>query len=129
MSQQHAQFEEEFHDGPSLSNAYQNNYVEPPSATYTTPILPQQLYVNMPAQKLQVHPQSVRQAGTGIGARVVLAIFSMIFIFGMFVVALAIGGGGGQESTLFALSVIFAFVFAFVVLLINLIVNLVSLKR
>jgi hypothetical protein len=128
MSQQHAQFEEEFHDGPSLSNAYQNNYVEPPSATYTTPILPQQLYVNMPAQKLQVHPQSVRRAGTGIGARVVLAIFSMIFIFGMFIVALIIGGSG-SESTLFALSVAFAFVFALVALLINLIVNLVSLKR
>jgi len=129
MSQQHAQFEEEFHDGPPPSNAYQNNYVEPPSVSYTTPIPQQPSYVNMPAQKLQVHPQSIRQAGTGIGARVVLAIFSMIFIFVMFVVALAIGGGGEQESALFALSVIFAFAFALVVLIINLIVNLVSLKR
>jgi hypothetical protein len=128
MSQQHAQFEEEFRDSSQPSNAYQDKYVEPPSVTYATPIPPQQSYVHMPAQKLQVPPQPIRQAGTGIGARVVLAIFSMIFIFGMFIVTLVVGGSG-SDSALFALSVIFAFVFALVILLINLIVNLVSLKR
>src|SRR5579859_5523817 len=34
MSQQHAQFEEEFRDGPQPHSSYQDGYAEQPSAAY-----------------------------------------------------------------------------------------------
>jgi hypothetical protein len=139
MSQQHAHFEEEFRDGPQPHNAYQDTYVEQPSATYPAPTPPLRAYAPQPQPQPQQHMnaqipmlltpvQNVKPAGTGIGARVFLAIVSMIFVFGMFMVALAMGAGT-QDRSLFALAVIFAFVFALVAFLINLIVNLVSLRR
>jgi len=137
MAQQHAQFEEEFRDGPQPHDSYQDNYVEQPSATYTTPVPPQRAYVppqqahgNIQGRLPLVPVQQTRPAGTGIGARVTLAIFSMIFMFGMFMVALAASAAFDSVRNVSAvLAVIFAFVFALVVLLINLIVNLVSLRR
>lgn len=135
MSQQHAQFEEEFRAGPQPHSSYQDGYAEQPLAAYTTPIPPLRTYAPQPqahapvqAPVLLAPAQNTRQAGTGVGARVFLAIVSMFFIFGMFVVTLATSRDG-QTNAVFALAVIFAFVFTLVVFLINLIVNLVSLKR
>lgn len=137
MSQQHAQFEEKFRDDPQPHNAYQDNYVEQPSATYPAPTPPLRAYGPQPQPQQHMNTQipmlltpvqNVKPAGTGIGARVFLAIVSMIFVFGMFMVALAMGAST-QDGSLFALAVIFAFVFALVAFLINLIVNLVSLRR
>lgn len=136
MSQQHAQFEEEFRDGPQPHISYHENYIDQPSAPYTTPVPPAQRYpsqtpnhvpLQTPVLLTPVQPMN-KQAGTGIGARVFLAIVSMLFVFGMFVVALAMSTVRVAGSV-FALAVIFAFVFALIVFLINLVVNLVSLKR
>jgi hypothetical protein len=135
MSQQHAQFEEEFRDGPQPHISYHDNYIDQPSASYPTPAPPVQGYpsqtqthVPLQAPMLLTPVQPIKQTGSGIGARVFLAIVSMLFVFGMFVVALAMSTVRVVGSV-FALAVIFAFVFALIVFLINLVVNLVSLKR
>ncbi len=124
MSQQHAQFEEEFRDGPQPQVTYQD-HPEAPSMVYTAPVSPPPVYMSVPGQKLQTPVQQNRQGGTGIGVRVVLAIFSMIFIFVMFVVTLAIASDNNPvHSPLGVLAILFALVFAVVVLIINLMVNL-----
>ncbi|HVU69477.1 MAG TPA: hypothetical protein VHD63_20250 [Ktedonobacteraceae bacterium] len=127
MSQQHAQFEEEFRDGPQPHMTYQEHH-DAPSVTYTAPVppVPPPLsYMGVPAQKLQAPVQQNKQGGTGIGVRVVLAIFSLFFVFTMFIVSLVIASNNNPvQSVLGVLAILFALGFAVVVLLINLIVNL-----
>ena len=124
MSQQHAQFEEEFRDGPQPHVTYQEHH-ETPSVTYTAPVPPPLSYMGVPAQKLQAPVQQNKQGGTGIGVRVVLAIFSLFFVFTMFIVSLAIASENNPvHSALGVLAILFALGFAVVVLLINLMVNL-----
>lgn len=123
MSQQHAQFEEEFHDGPRPRPSYQESYVKKPSVSYPPAIpAPTPTYTYMPGQKLQVPAQNSGQAS--IAGRIVLAIFSMIFIFGMFMAALAMSIHRSPVSDVAsALSIVFAFAFAIIVVILNLIVN------
>jgi len=127
MSQQHAQFEEEFRDGARVYAPHQGSYEETPSVSYTVPVPPpvQQPYMSMPGQKLQAPVQNTRQAGSGIGARVFLAIVSMILVMAMFLVALVISRLYDPVNNITGvLSVLFAFVFAVIVIIINLIVNI-----
>jgi hypothetical protein len=124
MSQQHAQFEEEFRDGPQPHIAYQETSIEPPSVSYTTPALPpMQLHVNIPAQKLQAPvSNSMRQAGSGTGSRVVLAIFSMLFILILFIIAIVSNTSYYPPPNAW-LALVLALIFAGVALWINVIVN------
>ena len=132
MSQQHAQFEEEFRDGPQPHNSHHENYVEQPSATYPAPTPPLRAYgpqpqapMNAQMPMLLTPVQNVKPASTGIGARVFLAIVSMIFVFSMFMVALAMSSVNSPVNNIASvLAIIFAFVFAVMVLLINLIINI-----
>lgn len=146
MSQQHAEFEGEFRDGPRPHEAYHENHMETPISSYMTSVPPQMsygqplhIYVNVPGQASQTPAQQSqpiqlarlqpvqqsRQEGTGLGVRVVLGIFSMLFVMIMFLVALSTVqssyySGYGMVGTL---AVFFSAFFAVVVLVINVIVN------
>lgn len=121
MSQQHAQFEEEFRDGPQPHVSYQENYVEPQPVTYSMPVPPPQMYVNMSGQKLLVPVQQIQQPGNNTGARLALAIVSMIFVFIMFLVAVAMSSIDYGPVPVVAF--VFALIFAAVVVILNLIFN------
>ena len=122
MSQQHAQFEGEFRDGPQPAPSYQEGYSGPQPVSYTVNVPPVQTYVNMPGQKLLAFdPQSGRAPGPG--ARLALAIVSLVFTFIMFIVALVIIGTSNFYTPLSPLAILFALIFAAIVLIINLIFN------
>ena len=124
MSQQ-AQFEEEFRDGPPLSS-YQGGYTGPQPVAYTPPVLPpSQSYAHMPGQKLQVHDMRNGQAPS-VGARLALAIVSMIFVFVMYMITLVFEGSVHYWDNSFMLSslaVFFALLFTGVVVLLNILFN------
>ncbi len=132
MSQQHAQFEEEFRDGPQPAYHsgysgpqptpdYQPGYSMPQPASYTASVPPNQSYVNVPGQKLLAYDLSSGRA-PGVGARLALSILSLIFTFIMFIVALAIVGSSRFDPfPMIPLTIVFALIFAGVVLIINLI--------
>lgn len=132
MSQQHAQFEEEFRDGPQATPLYHSGYSGPqpavddqpaPQSGYTASVPPTQSYVNVPGQKLLAYDLSSEHA-PGVGARLALSILSLIFTFVMFIVALAIVSGSRFDPfPMIPLAIFFALIFAGVVLIINLIFN------
>lgn len=123
MSQQHSQFfEEEFRDGPPSPASYQDSYASPPPAPYTVNVSPQgQSYATVPGQKLFVHDLNSGQTNS-TGARLALAIVSLVFVFIIYVIALfvyisipsSVGSG---------MAVLFALAFSLMTLLINLIFN------
>lgn len=117
MPQQHAQFEEEFRDGPQPHVSYQETYREPPPVTYSVPAPTPQLYVSIPGQNFQVQTQNT---GNNVGARLALAIVSMFFVFIMFIVAVATSGSYGPVA---ATAFVFALIFAVVVVILNVIFN------
>jgi hypothetical protein len=120
MSQQHAQFEGEFRDGPQPTPSYQEGYSGPQPVSYTVNVPPVQTYV--PGQKLLAYDlQSGRAPGPG--ARLALAIVSLVFTFIMFIVALVIIGTSNFYTPLSPLAILFALIFAAIVLIINLIFN------
>src|ERR1700732_2397130 len=124
MAQQYAQFEEEFRDGSQPHASYQENYVDLPSVSPITPVpQPRPSFVNMPAQKLLSPAQYSGQAAPGTGARVFLAIVSMLFVAGMFMVALVMSSLHDPVNNVASvLAILFAFVFAVLAVIINLIV-------
>jgi magnesium-transporting ATPase (P-type) len=120
MSQQYAQFEEEFRDGPQPHASYEEGYSEPPSFSYPA----RQSSRDMPDQKRQAPAQNTGQAASGIGARVFLAIVSMLFVCGMFLIALVMSSLHNPVNNVSSvLAILFAFVFAILAVLINLIIN------
>lgn len=121
MSQQHAQFEEEFRDGPQPHVSYQDNYSEPQPVAYSVPVPPPQMYVNMSGQKLLVPVQQIQRSGNNVGARLALAIVSIVFVFIMFVIAVATSGM--DYSPVAATAFIFALIFAVVVVILNIVFN------
>ena len=123
MSQQHAQFEEEFRDGPRPQPhvSYQDNYSEPQPVMYSTPVPPPQMYVNMAGQKLLVPVQPIQQSSNNTGARLALAIVSIFFVFIMFMIAVAMSGM--MYSPVAPTAIAFALLFAIVVVIINVVFN------
>lgn len=120
MSQQHAQFEEQFRDGPQPAPVYQDGYTGPQPVSYTVNVPPVQTYV--PGQKLLAYDlQSGRAPGPG--ARLALAIISLIFTFIMFVTALGISAASSFDFPLSPVAIFFALLFAVMVIIINLIFN------
>lgn len=132
MSQQHAQFEEEFRDGPQTASPYHSGYSGPqpavdyqpaPQSGYTASVPPAQSYVNVPGQKLLAYDLSTGHT-PGVGARLALSILSLIFTFIMFTVALVVVGVSRSDPfPMIPLAIFFALIFAGVVLIINLIFN------
>lgn len=147
MSQQHAEFEGEFRDGPRPHEAYHENQMETPISSYMTSVPPQMsygqplhIYVNVPGQAPQtptpqhqplqqprLQPvQQPRQDTTGLGVRVVLGIFSMLFVMIMFLVALSMVQDSWYNSAagpMGLMAILFALAFASLVLIINVVVN------
>lgn len=123
MSQQHAQFEEEFRDGPPPSVSYESGYTGPQPVSYTTSAPPPvQSYVLAPGQKLLVQEPHERPNSTG--ARLALAIVSLIFLFITYMIALAVTIAERHEpSTATSLSIFFALIFSVVTIIINIIFN------
>ena len=133
MSQQHAQFEEEFRDGPQSyqpgytgpqpSADYHSGYNAPQPSTYTASVPPAQSYVNVPGQKLLAYDMSSGRA-PGVGARLALAIVSLVLTFVTFIVTLAIVAASRFDFfPVIPLAVFFALIFAGVVLIINILFN------
>lgn len=110
---QDMQFEEEFRDGPRPTSSYQAGYTNPHSYS-----------VNVSGQPLLRNAQPSGQDNS-IGARLALAIISLVLVFGMFLAAIFIAFFSYYRlSTFFSMIAIFiALVFSGVVLLINLIFN------
>jgi hypothetical protein len=123
MSQQHAQFEEQFRDGPQPAPSYQEGYTGPQPTSYTVNVPPVQTYVNVPGQKLLAYElQSGRTPG--VGARLALAIVSLVFTFLMFMVTLIVVAATRFDLFPIApLAVSFSLIFAIMVIIINLIFN------
>lgn len=122
MSQQHAQFEEQFRDGPEPVPSYQEGYTSPQPVSYTVNVPPPaQAYVNVPGQKLLTQDLYGRAPSTG--ARLALAIVSLVFTFIMFMVALGVIAASNFYSPLSPLAILFALIFAVMVIIINLIFN------
>lgn len=124
MPQQHVQFEEEFRNGPQPHVSYQ----DAPSASYTAPVPPSmQSYASRPDQPPLAHSQNAAEPRSGgYGARATLAIFSLFFIFAMFIVAQIMANmetNPGPFQSTPDTPYVFAGIFAVIVLLINLIVN------
>ena len=127
MSQQHTHFEEEFRDGPQPTPSYEGGYSGPQSISYTASVPPPlQSYVNVPGQKLlayDVHGGKPPSAGQ----RLALAIVSLVFVFVMFMVALAITIGSrayaGSTGPVVPITIVFALIFAAVALIFNVIFN------
>ena len=123
MSQQHAQFEEQFRDGPQPAPSYQDGYASPQPVSYTVNVPPPvQAYVSVPGQKL-LAPDLYSGRAPGPGARLALAIVSLIFTFIMFIVALAISAASNFYTPLSPVAIFFALIFAVMVIIINLIFN------
>jgi hypothetical protein len=121
MSQQHAQYEEEFRDGPMPEVPYQAGYTGPHPVSYTVNVPPLPSYMSMPAQKL-VAPGPRSEGKAGVVARLLLAIVSIIFVFIMFLIAIALHGRDGFASN-DPVVYLFALIFAVVVVSINFIFN------
>lgn len=123
MSQQHAQFEEQFRDGPQPAPSYQDGYTSPQPVSYTVNVPPpMQAYVNVPGQKLLTYDlQSGRTPG--VGARLALAIVSLVFTFIMFIVALGVSAASRFDFPISPVAIFFALIFAVIVIIINLIFN------
>ncbi|HET8843224.1 MAG TPA: hypothetical protein VFN35_17310 [Ktedonobacteraceae bacterium] len=112
---QNAQFEEEFRDGPQATS-YQTGYTQaPPAGTYMA---------NVPGQKLVIGTQPSSQSATA-GARLALAIVSLIFVFVMFMAAIFISALAYYRYDSFSGIIVFlSLVFAAVAVLVNLIFNI-----
>lgn len=112
---QNAQFEEEFRDGPSPAPTYQAGYTSPQPASYS---------LNVPGQKLLVNSKTPAATGN-VGARLALAIVSLIFVLIMFLATAAVAAMSyeGGYSGLVVLMVFLSLALAVVALLINLIFN------
>lgn len=149
MSQQHAQFEGEFRDGPQPHEAYQEHYVEMPVSSPTPMVTPPQgsylqplhIYVNVPGQVPQQAPvqqtrpapqarpvlvQQPRQEGMGIAGRVVLGIFSLFFVMLMFLISLSMVDNSWYNpgsGIMTVMTVFLSLLFAVLALVINLAVN------
>lgn len=115
MSQQHAQFEEEFRDGPP---SYQGGYTGPQPVSYTANVPPVQSYASMPGQKLLVQDLNAGRAPSA-GQRLALAIVSLVFVFIIFMITIAVAAANSYPVA--ALAVLFALVFTVFALVINLI--------
>lgn len=122
MSQQHAQFEEQFRDGPQPAPSYQEGYSSPQPVSYTVNVPPPgQAYV--PGQKLLAYDLQIGRA-PGVGARLALAIVSLVFTFLMFMVTLiTVAASRFDLFPTAPLAVSFALIFAVMVIIINLIFN------
>lgn len=122
MSQQHSQFEEQFRDGPQPAPSYQEGYTGPQPVSYTVNVPPPgQTYV--PGQKLLAY--ELRSGGTpGIGARLALAIVSLVFTFLMFMVTLIVVAVTRFDPFPTApLAISFSLIFAAMIIILNLIFN------
>lgn len=118
MSQQHAQFEEEFRDGPQ-PGSYQAGYTGPQPASYTVNVPPLQAYTSIAGQKLIV-PGENTDRGPSAGQRLALTIVSLIFVFMTFMITLGVVAAVHNDPFPIApLSVSFAIVFAVVTLILN----------
>ncbi len=118
MSQQHAQFEEEFRDGPQ-SGSYQAGYTGPQPVSYTVNVPPLQTYTSLPGQKLVI-PDVNAGRGPSAGQRLALAIVSLVFVFMTFMITLgAVAAVRENPFPVAPLSVSFALIFAVVTLILN----------
>lgn len=115
MSQQHAQFEEEFRDGPP---SYQSGYTGPQPVSYTVNVPPLQSYTNLPGQKLLVPDLNTGRAPSP-GQRLALAIVSLVFVFVIFMIA--VGVSAATSYPVAGVAIIFALVFTVFTIIINLI--------
>lgn len=119
MSQQHAQFEEEFRDGPP-SASYQAGYTGPQPISYTVNVPPLQSYTSLPGQKLVIPDATAGGRGPSPGQRLALAIVSLVFVFITFMITLGVVAAYRESPFPVApLSVSFAFIFALITLVLN----------
>lgn len=118
MSQQHAQFEEEFHEEPQ-SSSYQAGYRNSPSDPFSPEMQPFQSDGSMPGQKLLDYEPQANKPDI-LGVRLVLMIVSMSLIFVLFIIAMT-------HPLSFA-SIFFTLLFTAIMVVLNLIFNR-SLRR
>src|SRR6266568_3300054 len=88
---QYAQFEEKSrYEDVQPESSYQGGYTGPQPVSYTVNVpLQVQAYVSIPGQKLLVQDLNSGR-GPGIGARLLLAFFSLVFVVAMIIVMLSI---------------------------------------
>lgn len=116
MSQQHAQFEEEFRDGPPPTASYQSGYTG-------SQLVVGQSHMSVPGQKLLAYDLHTGRAPSA-GQRLALAIVSLVFVFIMFLIALiTIAVTAPNPLPYVPFVIFFVVIFAMMVIILNVIFN------